>query len=482
MTNARQFYCGLAFGLIGLLIATFAAAQESPPNIVFMLSDDQAWAGLSVPMHPDHEGSFNPKYHTPNTQRLADQGIRFSAAYSPGPVCAPTRISLMTGQNPATLHWTKAGPSLRASANPKLLPPQNVRSIRDEQTTIGELLQQAGYTTAHYGKWHLDGDGPENHGFDDSDGNIANEASAKYKDPNPVDLFGMAERAEAFMKQARDDGKPFFIQLSWLALHSPENALKSSIAKYENAGLGRDRAVQMAALTHDMDTAVGRVMDAVDRLGLGDNTYVIFMSDNGAVGGNSNRGNRRQPTASTPDTPALTGSKGSLWEGGIRVPLIVRGPGIEANSWSHTRVVGYDLFPTFLEWAGRSELAKTTADPIEGGSLAPLMIGKEAEVDRPRDEMVFHFPHYQTDDGPHSAIYSGQYKLIRFDETGRTALFNIDADPYEQHDLADDKRSVVRKLERKLDDYLDDVDAQRVEPNPNYDPDKPTESTRRPRR
>ncbi|MEO0515308.1 MAG: sulfatase [Planctomycetota bacterium] len=479
MIHARQFYWLAAYALLGCFAPLIAVSQHAPPNIVFMLSDDQAWNGLSVPMHPDLDGSFNAQYHTPHAQCLADQGIRFSAAYAPAPVCAPTRISLMTGRNPAALHWTKAGPSLRASANPKLLPPQNIRTIADDLTTIGELLQQAGYTTAHYGKWHLDGGGPGNHGFDDSDGNLGNEASSQYRDPNPVDLFGMAERAESFMKQARDKGQPFFIQLSWLALHSPDNALKSSIAKYENAGLGRERAVQTAALTHDLDTAVGRVMDAVDRLGLGDNTYVVFMSDNGGMGGRPS-GHRRRQADDIP--PTITGGKGSLWEGGIRVPLIVRGPGIEPGSWSHTRVVGYDLFPTFLEWAGRPDLADTTSDPIEGGSLAALMIGKASKVDRPRDELVFHFPHYQTDDGPHSAIYLDRYKLIRFDLSEKTALFDIDADPLEQHDLADRKRSVVRKLERHLDDYLDDVEAQRVSPNPQYDPSQPTSSGQRKRR
>lgn len=479
MTNARQFFCGLAFGLIGLLISTFAGAQTAPPNIVFMLSDDQAWNGLSVPMHPDLEGSFNPQYHTPNAQRLADQGMRFSAAYAPASVCAPTRISFMTGLTPASVHWTKAGPSLRATGNPPLLPPQNTRTLASSYVTVAELLQEAGYTTAHFGKWHIDGGGPEKHGFDLSDGNLGNEAAEQFTDPNPVDLFGMAERAEQFMQQARDDGQPFYVQLSWHALHSPGNALKSSMKKYEDAGIGNPRQVQKAAITHDLDTAVGRVIDAVDRLGLGDNTYVIFMSDNGGTGGHDTNERRRR---SRNQAPTLTGGKGSLWEGGIRVPLIVRGPGIEANSWSHTRVVGYDFYPTFLEWAGASDTMPRGQDAPEGGSLVDLLTGKNDDVDRPRDEMVFHFPHYQTPDGPHSAIYLDQYKLIRFDTTQRLALFDIDADPLEQNDLADEERGVVRKLERKLDAYLDDVDAQRVTPNPDYDPDQPTASGNRRKR
>ncbi|MEM6855753.1 MAG: sulfatase-like hydrolase/transferase, partial [Planctomycetota bacterium] len=434
MKHAPPCFFALCFLLAGWILATPIYA-DTPPNIVFMLSDDQAWNGLSVPMHPDLDGSYNPRYDTPHTQRLAEQGMRFSAAYAPAPVCAPTRISLMAGRSAAALRWTKAGPSIRGSANPPLLPPQNVRPISSSQTTLAELLQEAGYTTAHFGKWHLDGGGPENHGFDVSDGNIGNEASSKYTDPNPVDLFGMAERAEAFMQQADDRGQPFYVQLSWLALHSPANALKSSIEKYENAGLGNERQVNRAALTHDMDTAVGRVMDALDRLGLADNTYVVFMSDNGGTGGNGDRRNRRRATNSN-HTPTLAGGKGSLWEGGIRVPLIIRGPGIAADSWSHTRVVGYDLFPTFLDVAGRADLLNETSHPVEGGSLVPVLTGRSDEVDRDREELVFHFPHYQTNDGPHSAIFLDQYKLIRFDTTQRLALFDIDADPYEQNDLA----------------------------------------------
>lgn len=478
MQNARQFFFGTVWVLLHLTGFAYAAA-DPPPNIVFMLSDDQAWNGLSVRMHREVEGSFNPAYDTPHTQRLAKRGMRFSAAYAPAPVCAPTRISLMTGQSPAALHWTKAGPSLRPSANPKLTTPRNVRSISSDQTTFAELLQDAGYTTAHFGKWHLDGGGPERHGFDVSDGNLGNEASEKFTDPNPVDLFGMAERAEAFMRNARDDDQPFYVQLSWHALHSPGNALQSSIKKYEDAGIGNERRVQKAAITHDLDTAVGRVMDAVDRLGLGENTYIIFMSDNGGTGGNDTQKRRRRASS---DTPTLTGGKGSLYEGGLRVPLIVAGPGIAPGSWCDTRVVGYDLYPTFLDWAGVSNLTPTGDDAPEGGSLVDLLTGRTDEVDRPRDEIVFHFPHYQTSAGPHSTIYLGQHKLIRFDDADKIALFDIDADPLEQNDLANDERRLARQLERRLDAYLDDVNAQRVEPNPDYDPDQPTQIKRDRRR
>lgn len=451
MAVAVMAFCG------GLRVDAVAADR---PNIVFMLSDDQSWNGTSVAMHPELEGSYDERVDTPSLERLAQEGMRFSQAYAPAPVCAPTRISLMTGRTPAALKWTKAGPSTDAQRyNTKLVAPRNVRPISTSATTFAELLQEAGYATAHFGKWHIDGGGPEQHGFDVSDGNLGNEAAAKFKDPNPVDIFGMAGRAEQFMMDAQSSDKPFYVQLSWHALHAPGNALKSTIAKYEAAGVGRDRQVQRAAITEDLDTGVGRVLDALDRLGLSENTYVIYMSDNG--GGGSRQGE-------------LSGGKGSLGEGGIRVPLIVRGPGVEAGSWCHSRVVGYDFYPTFLEWAGVDAVPADVAKQLEGGSLAGLLRGKTQAVKRSSDDMVFHFPHYQSGGTPHSAIYSNEYKLIKHYETGQLALFNIDQDPGERNDLTDSHRDIALTLEKRLDTYLKTVDAQMPLPNERYDPDQPT--------
>lgn len=424
-----------------------------------MLSDDQAWSGTSVPMHPDHDFSFSEDLHTPHLQEMADAGIRFSAAYAPAPVCSPTRASLITGRSPAALGWTKAGPSLAARKNPPMLPPQSDRSLDSDIVTFAELLQQAGYRTAHLGKWHLDGGGPESNGFDVSDGNIGNEASSKYKAPNPVDLFGMAERAEAFMAESKQAGKPFFIQLSWLALHSPENALPETIEKYKAAGIQRDRQAQRAALTENMDTAVGRVIASVKKLGLADNTYIIFMSDNGG-----------------PSRDALNGGKGNLFEGGIRIPLVIQGPGIAANAWSHTPVVGYDLYPTFLEWAG-VEIPKDVAAKLEGGSLAGLLSGQAAEVQRQHEGLIFHFPHYQTSVTPHSAILLGDYKLLKSHQTGRVKLFNLKGDLQEKKNLAEAQPDLAKSLEAKLDAALKELDADLPLPNKDYDPSMPTETS-----
>ncbi len=205
-------------------VSTHAADR---PNIVFMMSDDQAWNGLSVAMHPNLGWSKSAIVDTPNLERLAAQGMRFSAAYAPASVCAPTRISLQTGRSPAAMHWTKASRSVTAAAGYKMIGPTNIRQIDRNDVTIGELLRNAGYSTAHYGKWHVNGGGPAAHGYEEGDGNIGNEYAHKYADPNPADIFGMAKRAAAFMEKNKKANKPFFIQMSWHALHAPQNAMKS---------------------------------------------------------------------------------------------------------------------------------------------------------------------------------------------------------------------------------------------------------------
>ncbi len=441
-----------------LFLPTVGIAAERP-NIVFMLSDDQAWNGLSVAMHPNVAGSKGDIFHTPNLEKLAAQGMRFSAGYAPASVCSPTRISLMTGKSPAALHWTKAAPP---EAGHKLIEPRNIRSIPANETTIGDILRQAGYATAHYGKWHISGGGPEKHGFDESDGDTGNENAYQFKDPNPVDIFGMADRAARFMEKSSKARQPFFIQLSWNALHASENANQATLAKYERQLNGENRKrITTAAITEDLDTGVGRLMDAIERLGLAGTTYVIYMADNGGGGGKK----------------VLAGGKGGVWEGGIRVPFIVRGPGVKPNSWCHTRVVGYDLFPTFCEWA--SVAPGTLPKGIEGGSIVSLLKNDaRGEVDRPHEELVFHFPHYQGD-APHSAILLDDLKLLHFYEDNHDELYDLSKDIGERNDLAAQRPADARKLRERLDKYLAAVGAQFPTPNPNFDPNQRVEPKKR---
>lgn len=441
--------------LILCALTTSTAAAVERPNIVFMLADDQSWSGTSVAMHPDIAASKSDLYHTPNLERMAAQGMRFSAAYAPAPVCSPTRISIQTGKSPAQLHWTKAAPPEEGR---KLTEPRLIKNIAREEVTIGELLHKAGYATAHYGKWHLGGGGPESHGYDESDGDTGNEQAFKFTDPNPVDIFGMAERAEKFMAKNKQTGKPFYIQLSWNALHAQGNALKATKAKYEHLQGGDSKQFEVAPITEDLDTGVGRVLESIDRLGLADTTYVIYTSDNGSGGGKRNGG--------------LNGGKGGVWEGGVRVPFIARGPGIKPNSWCRVPVVGYDFLPTFCEWAGLP--SKSLPAGVEGGSFAGLLAHDgQGKVTRPREELVFHFPHYQSEDGPQSAILVSDLKLIHFYEDDRDALFDLAKDLGERRDLATERPAETTGLRKRLDAYLAEVDAQFATLNPNYDPSKP---------
>ena len=339
-----------------------------------------------------------------------------------------------------------------------LTEPRLVKSISSDEITIGELLRSAGYATAHYGKWHIAGGGPESHGYDESDGDTGNEQAFKFTDPNPVDIFGMAERAENFMAKNKQAKKPFYIQLSWNALHAYGNAMKATKAKYEHLKGGDSKQYEVAPITEDLDTGVGCLLESIDRLGLADSTFVIYTSDNGSGGGKRNGG--------------LSGGKGGVWEGGVRVPFIIRGPEVKPNSWCHTPIVGYDFLPTFCEWAGvpRQNLPRG----VEGGSFARLVVDEgRGVVHRPRDEIIFHFPHYQSEDGPQSAIRVGDLKLMHFYEDGRDALFDLSNDLGERRDLARQMPAETARLRKRLDAYLTAIDAQFATPNPNYDPSKP---------
>ncbi|MEQ9460508.1 MAG: sulfatase [Phycisphaeraceae bacterium] len=463
-TRARsRFVVPLIAGLLLITGNATSDGQTNPPaspsssqtpNIILMLADDQSWNGTSVQMHPDLPDSRSSVIETPNLERLAREGMRFSAAYAPAPVCSPTRASIMTGQTPARLNWTTAAPSRARTDNTKLLTPDSRRDLQNNEITLAERLQQAGYATAHFGKWHLLGGGPEQHGFKTSDGNLGNEAAAQFKDPNPVDLFGMADRAATFMHQSQASDQPFFIQLSWHALHEPENALEATKAKYASETGLRGRQANRAALSEDLDTAVGRVLNTLDQLGLAKNTYVIYTSDNG--GGASPRG-------------PLSGGKGTLSEGGIRIPFIIRGPGIPPDSWSHTPIVGYDLFPTFLQWARSNNLPPS----LDGVSITPLLAGQGDRFVRPSKHLLFHFPHYQSQGGPQSAIYLDGYKLITYYESGDTLLFDISKDIAEQHDLSQADPRRTASLQRILANALAQADAGMPQINQDYDPSRP---------
>jgi arylsulfatase A len=440
--------------LFSLLL--FSMSAWAKPNFVLLLSDDQSWNGLSVPMHPDEERSRHPVYETPNLEKFAAAGMRFSNAYAPAPACSPTRISLQTGRSPAALHWCKAAPAFTATDGLRLIPPHSRNNIRKDEITIAERLKNVGYATAHFGKWHLGGGGPEAHGYDVSDGDTGNKDAAPFKDPNPVDIFGMCNRASKFAAKQKSEDRPFFMQLSFHALHYPENASAKNTAIYQHSiPQGNPKEIGRGALTTDLDEAIGKLLQDLSKLGLDKNTYIVYLSDNGGSG--SKRG-------------ILRGGKGSLYEGGIRVPMIVRGPGIEPGSWCHERVVGHDLIPTFCALAGVKLGGKGVE--IEGVDISSLWTDSGSRL-KPRKHqgIGFHFPHYQGSP-PHSAWFSGDYKLIRDYETGSESLYRIADDLGETNNLASQEPEILARLSASLSEWLQHVEAKLPAKNPNADPSK----------
>lgn len=443
------------------------SAGHTQPNFIFILTDDQDWTETSVQMHPELPYSKSQYIQTPNLEKLASEGIIFSNAYAPSSVCAPTRISLQTGKSPAQLHWTKAGPAVTTRDNYPLIPKPIRRSIPSSETTIAEILKDAGYATAHYGKWHLSGGGPEEHGYDESDGNTGNQDAARHVAPNPVDIFGITERASAFMEKHAKASTPFFMQLSHNGLHYPENSTPEMLLKYAKL-TGRstdDRLVQRCAMAEHLDQGLGLIMEKIDALGIRENTYLIFMSDNGGTAGG-----KRDRRKNTTNTRPLNSGKGSVFEGGIRIPLIIRGPEVPADIYSNSRVVGYDLFTTFCSLAG---IKQPLPEGIEGGDMTAILHSGKGQVQRPREALVFHFPHYQADT-PHSAILLGDYKLIKWYEDSSVKLFNLSKDIGESKDLSEQFPEKTAELLKALEQYLKDMDAQIPDINPDYDPSKPS--------
>jgi arylsulfatase A len=430
------------------------AENANKPNIIFILADDQGWNGTSVQMHPDLPNSKSDFYRTPNIEKLARDGMRFSHAYSPGPMCSPTRASLQTGKSPAQLHMTNVGGRRPASPSQKLILPPHSSTLPTEEVTIGETLQEAGYATAWFGKWHLGGDGPGAHGYDESDGPTGN-ADGNTDDPkNPKDVFGITDRGIAFMEKNVKAGKPFYLQLWHYAVHGPVQTREETEQTYAARSPGQThQSTTFAGMTEDLDTGVGIILDKVKDLAIDDNTYIIYMSDHGAG---------RNLSSNAP----LNRGKGTLWEGGLRVPLIVRGPGVKAGVFCNVPTVGWDMFPTFCDLA---VVEQPLPKGLEGVSLQPLFETGQGEVGRPGNQIAFHFPHYGAGP-PQSTITFAGFKLIKLYETNELHLFDLNNDIGEQTDLSKDKPDKTALLQRRLHEYLASVNAGLPSLNPDFDP------------
>jgi arylsulfatase A-like enzyme len=444
-----------------LLVSTTTLAQ--PPNIILILADDMGWTGTSSLMDEQIAESKSDFYQTPNIDQLAKAGMRFARAYSPAALCTPSRAAILTGKTPAELHMTTPGGGC-AQAYQKLAPPSHIKNLPEIETTIAEVLKKQGYATAHLGKWHLGRGNPGTHGFDVHDGSTSNESGGT--ESNPKDIFGITERACEFMEKNAKTGTPFYLQLSHYAVHSPVEALDDSKERFSKLPKGeRHSNTAYAAMTWDLDASIGTLLNQLDELNLVDNTYVVFMSDNGTA--SNLRHSQNLP---------LAGGKGSFYEGGIRVPLIIRGPGIQPNSFSLENVTGCDLFPTFSEWVGIPSAGKT-----EGVSLVPLLGGKPEPFHRTEKSFLFHHPHYGKgpNQKPQSALMVGSYKLIKDLETGTVKLFDLDNDISEKTDLSTAMPEQTEKLKALLNKRLKQVEAQMPNENPDYDPDAESSTRRR---
>ncbi len=447
-----------------------AAPVAPKPNIVFILVDDLGWADA---------GCFGSKfYETPNIDRLAAQGMRFTDAYAACPVCSPTRASIMTGKYPARLHLTDWIPGEGDSGTHRLLVPKWRQFLPLEEVTIAKALKFLGYATASIGKWHLGGPQyfPEHHGFDLNVAGCDIGQPASYFWPyagkthtvpglKPGGKQGeyltdrLTDAAEQFLEENKD--RPFFLYFAHYAVHVPLQAKPALLEKYRaKAPSGGQTNAVYAAMIESVDESVGRVLRKIEVLGLEDRTLVVFMSDNGGL----------WPFA-TSNAPLRAG-KGHPYEGGDREPLIIKWPGqTRPASTCSVPVCSIDFFPTLLEAAG----AKPPR-PVDGLSLVPLL--REAGSLH-RKALYWHYPHYWSGNTvrPSGSVRAGDWKLIEFYEDMRVELYNLKDDLGESHDLAQANPGKAAELRRMLHRWREAVAAQMPNPNPKYAPSapKPTE-------
>jgi len=434
------------------LAEAIATAGGKKPNFVFFLVDDLGWRDV---------GCYGTKfYETPHIDRLAREGMRFTDAYAACPVCSPTRASILTGKYPARLNLTDWIPGQREK-NPKLLVPKFNQELPLEEVTIAEALKAAGYACASIGKWHLGGEPyyPDKQGFDLNVGGTAKGQPPRYFSPYGIPTLAdgpkgeyltdrLADEAEKFIEQNRD--RPFFLYLPHFAVHTPIQGKEEITAKYARKPPdGDQKNATYAAMIESVDQSVGRVMKKLDALGLADRTVVFFMSDNGGLAG---------ITSNAP----LRAGKGTLYEGGIREPMIVKWPGVvRSGTTASTPVTSTDFYPTILEMAG---LPPKPEQHVDGLSLMPLL--KESGPLR-RDTLYWHYPHYHRTT-PAGALRRGDWKLIEYFEDGRVELYNLKEDLSETKDLATTMPEKARELQKMLADWRRSVGAQMPTPNPDY--------------
>ena len=421
--------------------------SQDRPNFVVILSDDQSWVGSSVQIDPSDRRTKSDYFRTPNLERLAERGITFTDGYAPAATCCPTRRAIQTGQTPARHIYQadrKGWPAtFRMQANiPRVLKGADPR-----------------YTTAHFGKWdyRFDRPTPEEMGFDVSDGYTSNGTGrgrgtggpAAAEDPKLIDHI--TDRSCDFLTRQAASGQPFYLQVSHYAVHLDIYYRQATLDFVKSWNPGRKHYMpEFAAMTADTDSAIGLLLDKIDDLGLRSRTYVIFLSDNGGRG--------TLPRAGSPPIPRnhpLRGAKSSLYEGGIRVPFFVAGPGIQAGRVSRTPVTGLDILPTLAELSGHG--TSNLPDTVDGGSLAPLLRGESETVDRHEDFLIFH---QAADRDPQSALRMGRWKLVKTWASNLLELFDLREDPGERRNLTDKHPETADRLHGLMTGFLAKVGSE----------------------
>ncbi len=439
-----------------LILALLAALQAEKPNVVVVLVDDLGATDLGC--------AGSAFYETPHIDRLAAAGLRFTQAYAACTVCSPSRAALLTGKYPARLRVTDwiAGHK-RPFA--KLRVPDWTMQLVHEETTLAEKLKEAGYATASIGKWHLGGPDhfPEKHGFDLNVAGTDRGQPPSYFAPYKIPTLPDGPKGESITERLTDEAirfmesnraKPFFLYLPHFTVHTPLQAKPELVEKYK--AKARPDAPQKnpvyAAMIESLDESVGRLVAALERLGLSKNTLFVFTSDNGGL----------LPVTSN---LGLRAGKGSAYEGGVRVPAIAAWPGrIAAGGACDVPIVTMDWFSTVCA------LAKVPAGTVDGTSLAPLLFGEGGLAPRP---LYWHYPHYHPGGAtPYSALRDGDRRLVEFFEDGRLELYDLKADPLEKKDLAAERPEEAKALRATLDAWRTSVGAQLPAPNPAYDPRK----------
>jgi len=454
-------------------MASFAHAAKQP-NVVLILVDDLGWAGLSCYGNDLHE--------TPHLDKLAKQGVRFTDAYAASPVCTPTRVAILTGKHPARLHMTIWRESALNRGNRKLLQPVCVDSLPVKHLTLAEILKEAGYFNAHFGKWHVGRaeSYPQAHGFHLNVGGTLWGAPQTFWYPyNGNSYFRdwryvpdlepgregdyltdrLTDKALEVMEEQAKAKRPFYLNLWYHTVHTPIEGKPELVERYRKR-IKPDsirKNPHYAAMVHSMDENVGRVLAKLDQLGIADDTLVVFTSDNGGFV-NTCRLNKGLQVA---NNAPLRSGKGSCYEGGVRVPLIVRGPGVARGKTSVEPVYACDLYPTLLRATGLGDKAKEGVDGID---FTPVLRDPKAKLSR--DALYFHYPHYYPTTTPVSAVRKGDWKLLEYFEDGRVELFNLKKDLGETKDLSTTEPKIAKALATELRAWRQEVGALLPEPNP----------------